>query len=536
MATMRFLFVCLVVTASAQDVFLTKEAAFSPPHRQPPWTPQDTNALDEYVSKPDPNFKWRDTGGRVKMLSGATAHILNVTSQQWLDDSRAVGPNGAIWSHQLTVVVPTKHTKKKGIIYITGGCNENPGLPSATDEEPLSVDLLAAETGAIGVVLNQIPNCHIVYPSDPARKPREEDAMLAWAWKEYIDTQEPEWLPWFAMVKGAMAAMTAVQEYTSQSGLGEIDGWLVSGASKRGWTTWLTGAVNCPTCPKIDAIAPIVPIVPNLRQSLHHMYQSYGGWTFAFADYLEANGLTQYVDDSKFISSLDLIDPINYVDRLAKLPKFVLVSSDDEFMMMEWTRLWWDKLTGEKHLMIANNAEHSMATGIIELLQSLGVYAKSVFENGTRPSFDWTMDLEKGSITVNIPQGVDHGKVVLRHAHTTTLKRRDFRWVAKPDAKNGTACTLPNLGPIAVHAEGLEIGCVQPVVWTGITLNASSPGVYTAPIPKPSLKWTGAYVEVFFPSDTGMKQEYQFTTAGMVWPQTFPYSDCHGKACLGHLV
>merc|ERR1711907_498976 len=61
-------------------------------------------------------------------------------------------------------------------------------------------------------------------------------------------------------------------------------------------------------------------------------------------------------------------------------------------------------------------------------------------------------------------------------------------------------------------------------------------GVYTAEIKKPLVGWTGAYVEVYFPSDTGMKQEYQFTTAGMVFPQKMPYPDCHGEGCIGHLV
>merc|ERR1712178_623688 len=131
---------------------------------------------------------------------------------------------------------------------------------------------------------------------------------------------------------------------------------------------------------------------------------------------MEANNLTKYLDDPRFENLLKLVDPVNYVDRLEKLPKFVLVSSDDEFMMMEWTRLWWDKFTGEKHLMIANNAEHSMATGIFELLASLGNYANSVFLNGTRPQFTWDLDFQNGVITVNIPQDINHTKVVLRTA------------------------------------------------------------------------------------------------------------------------
>ena len=39
----------------------------------------------------------QDTGAVVKnLIFGASAHILNVTSQQWLDTTKAAGPNGHI--------------------------------------------------------------------------------------------------------------------------------------------------------------------------------------------------------------------------------------------------------------------------------------------------------------------------------------------------------------------------------------------------------------------------------------------------------
>lgn len=109
-----------------------------------------------------------------------------------------------------------------------------------------------------------------------------------------------------------------------------------------------------------------------------------------------------------------------------------------------------------------------------------------------------------------------------------------FSMVRQGDEKNGTAkCHTPNVGPVKLL--GFE-ACVQPTIWVGKTLKPTSPGVYKAEIKKPLLGWTGAYVEVFFPSDTGLKSEYQFTTAGMVWPQTLPFPDCHGLGCDGVLV
>ena len=40
--------------------------------------------------------------------------------------------------------------------------------------------------------------------------------------------------------------------------------------------------------------------------------------------------------------AMKVIDPINYMDRLDKIPKVVVLSSDDEFMMMDWTNIYWN--------------------------------------------------------------------------------------------------------------------------------------------------------------------------------------------------
>lgn len=74
----------------------------------------------------------------------------------------------------------------------------------------------------------------------------------------------------------------------------------------------------------------------------------------------------------------DIIDPMSYLDRLEEIPKLVIVSSDDEFMMMDWTNIYFDQLTGEKHLLILPNAEHTMATGIPDVLPAGSAFARSI--------------------------------------------------------------------------------------------------------------------------------------------------------------
>lgn len=172
--------------------------------------------LDDYLDKPEPSYKYFNTGATIDTIFGGTAHVLNVTSQQWLDVSRARGPNGDLWTHQVIVVVPKKLIYTNvSLAYITGNCNENPGVPSATDEELLLADTISHDVGIIAIIVYQIPNCHIVYPSDPSQKGRSEDGMIAWAWNEYFNDpkKDPEWLPRLPMAKGAMQAMRAAQDW-----------------------------------------------------------------------------------------------------------------------------------------------------------------------------------------------------------------------------------------------------------------------------------------------------------------------------------
>lgn len=54
--------------------------------------------LDEYISRDDGHFKWHvESEMSFKTLTGNQAHVLNVTSQKWLDESKWKGQNGALW-------------------------------------------------------------------------------------------------------------------------------------------------------------------------------------------------------------------------------------------------------------------------------------------------------------------------------------------------------------------------------------------------------------------------------------------------------
>jgi hypothetical protein len=214
---------------------------------------------------------------------------------------------------------------------------------------------------------------------------------------------------------------------------------------------------------------------------------------------------------------------------------FCFQSSDDEFMQFDWSQIWYDELTGEKHLLIVPNSEHSLATGIPEVLETISSFAKSVALGHTgRPSFDYSRSNETGAVTVTIPKEHMKGaKVVLRHSSTLQSERRDFRWVRS--AVPASSCKLPD---IKLKKPMFGGNCLQPIFWLGRTLKDNGDGVFTAMPPEPKHgHWTGYYLEVFFPSDGGLRlAPFQFSTPGFTWPNALPFSDCHGASCTGTLV
>lgn len=108
--------------------------------------------------------------------------------------------------------------------------------------------------------------------------------------------------------------MTAfVNQHLPQLGC-SLDHYIVAGASKRGWTTWLVGAVD-PV--RVKAIVPIVLDAINFVPVMHHTYKSYGGWSFALKDYIEdlVVPITSRFDDPNMLLMQQMIDPFYYIDR-----------------------------------------------------------------------------------------------------------------------------------------------------------------------------------------------------------------------------
>src|SRR6516162_1309073 len=170
---------------------------------------------------------------------------------------------------------------------------------------------LARKSGAPVAFLFGIPN-------QPLLGGKTEDALIAETFVRYLETKDSSWPLLFPMVKSLVKAMDALQEFAQKEWGVRIEGFIVTGGSKRGWTSWLTAAADA----RVIAIAPLVIDTLNMRAQLPHQLQSYGKYSEQIADYTE-RGLVPLPDTEEARRLWGWVDPWNYRARY-KIPTMII--------------------------------------------------------------------------------------------------------------------------------------------------------------------------------------------------------------------
>src|SRR5262249_30488950 len=110
-------------------------------------------------------------------------------------------------------------------------------------------------------------------PKQPLYGGKTEDALVVYTWQKFLETGDESWPLHFPMAKSCLKAMDAIQEFAKSEKWEPINDFLVSGASKRGWTTWLVGASKDK---RVKAIAPMVIDTLNVAVQIPHQLEAFG--------------------------------------------------------------------------------------------------------------------------------------------------------------------------------------------------------------------------------------------------------------------
>lgn len=415
--------------------------------------------LDNFVKIDDGCFGYStptESSVRVSGMEVAKAYLVDeMVSQCWNPDD-SVYDEGDVdytkWTHAVTIIEPLYKVSDTAMLFIDGGSRSS---EASVEELTKNVAIL---TGTTVVHLKNVPSEPIVFKDEviPAGsednysgepkilRKRSEDAIIAYSYDKYMKSYRENdgsptsgWPLLYPMVKSAVKAMDMAEEILGSKGI-QLDGFVVAGASKRGWTTWLTGAVDS----RIKGIAPIVINVLNMKPHLEHHRASYGYWSPAIYDYAQKGIFDQLVStvpgeelSPEALALLSCVDPYEYAlqGRYVDMPKFMLNATGDQFFVPDTTQFYFDDLPSPKHLSYVPNVGHSLGleesdlTDITDTNNPFGrllAWYMAVTQGVELPTFSQTFK-PNGAIRVEIDPA--NPPVSVRLWQVTSANKRDFR-------------------------------------------------------------------------------------------------------------
>jgi PhoPQ-activated pathogenicity-related protein len=397
--------------------------------------------LRDYVAKPDDSYQW--VKRQERELGGVKFVELTLTSQTW---------KGITWKHQLYIARPEEvKNPEQGMLIIWGG-DWHDGLDKPIDPAKPEIP---GEAAILAQVVRQIkaPVALLLQvPFQPIFDGMKEDEIISYTFDQYFKTEDAEWPLLFPMVKSAVRAMDATQEFAQKEWQLGIKNFTVTGASKRGWTTWLTGAVDA----RANAIAPMVIDTLNMPEQMKHQLASWGEYSEQIQDYTR-RGIQQKMDTPAGRKLGSWVDPFHYRDKLTQ-PKLLIMGANDRYWCLDACNLYWHDLLGEKRLLYVPNKGH-MVDDIPRLIGTIGALHKQAAGQLTLPNLQWDLAEADGKTRLSVTSDVAPMKVVV---WTTTAPTRDFReskWVSQPtsqvDGKYVYELPAPASGYAALFGEAV---------------------------------------------------------------------------------
>lgn len=355
------LILCLCFTAGAQNK-LTPETA-----------------LQGYLNNGDNTYRWElkesyDIGSN-------KAYSLLLTSQQWHE---------YIWTHQLTILVPAENKYDGALLFITGGSNSK-GLPNWNGQDDKFNHALAAvaqKNKGIVAVLRQTPN-------QPLVGDLTEDALISYTLHKFKEDGDYSWPLLFPMVKSAVRAVDAVQEFSADVLNHKVNRFIVSGASKRGWTTWLTGASD----PRVAAIAPMVIDILNMPVNLDYQVEMWKDYSVQIQDYVKL-GIPQTARTEKGEAITTMVDPYSYRKKLA-MPKMIFMGTNDEYWTVDAIKHYIDSIPGQNFIHYVPNVGHSLGDKQ-QALTGLSAFFGHTLAGTPYPVLDWNLTESKKGIALKV--------------------------------------------------------------------------------------------------------------------------------------
>lgn len=458
----------------------------------------ETEVLQAYIDVCNPDYDYEVTATGVVTGFGVSSTVVSMTSGAWR------GPNEVdkvMWEHSLTIIEPPVITTDRALLLITGGNTSSTPGSGASYLVPF-----ALATGSVVAQLQTVPNQPLTFAGETAT--RVEDAIIAYSYDKYMDgfaegAPDKTWPALLPMTRAAVLAMDTIQNVLGSGGDPvQVNKFVVTGASKRGWTTWLTAAAD----DRVQAIMPLVIDVLNMDDQIAHHEMAYGGFSTALQDYVDLDIFSRF-GTPQGDSLLSIVDPYTYREQLT-MPKYIANATGDQFFLPDSSQFYLDDLPGENTLYYAPNVDHGLGGGSGAL--NLG----EVTYNGM---LSWYIAQLRG---VEVPaidyrfEGVD----TIR-AWTATTPKAIKLWQATNS--NGRDFRIETIGATWTSTDLDPLDCSMSGMCELLAGNEG--GEFEATVAAPEAGWTAWYVQFIFEGpDPTVGADFAVSTPVRVIPDTYP--------------
>jgi PhoPQ-activated pathogenicity-related protein len=357
--------------------------------------------LNAYLKRPEPKAAW--TKGAEEVVTGVRVVSVDLTSQVW---------RGIPWKHDLRLFIPEKpEFPGLAALLITGG--------RSGPADRLSGIAAARALGIPFAILYGVPN-------QPLFGGKFEDDLIAHTFQEFVKSGEADWPLLFPMVKSAVKAMDVIQAVTAEGGRAGAERFVLTGASKRGWTTWLTGAVD----PRVAGIAPLVFDNLNFAPQMKNQLATWGAYSHMIGDYTRRN-LQALLETEAGKRLAGLVDPWAFRDRLERIPKLIVNGTNDPYWTVDAITFYWDGLKGEKAVLYVPNGGHGLSTNT-RAVNTRVAFTRRLGAGRSLPPLRWQHGEADGALTLTMTCAERPAAARVWIARAPTREFRKARWESQP--------------------------------------------------------------------------------------------------------
>lgn len=388
--------------------------------------PEVDPTLARYVAAPDASFAWKEL--QRTQVPGGELVELRMTSQTW---------KGIAWKHQLILFKPEVVEHPENALFVIGGGRWSAETESGPAKIPSQVKLMTAIAGKLKApvaVLAQVP-------FQPIFNDLREDVAIAYTFRKYLDGGDADWPLLLPMVKSVARGMDVMQAFCQSEWGFMPKRFLMTGGSKRGWTTYLISAVDA----RVAALAPIVFDVLHMQPQVERQKRMLGKPSEKLKPYTDT-GVLQALASERGQALQRIVDPYAYRSLIGQ-PKLLVLATNDPFWSTGALNEYWSDLQGDKFVLYLPNMGHG-ASDVVRLSGGLTALLDDMRGTAPMPKPTWGSTRQGRTVDLTVQP---HDPTTAVRAWTAIAPSNDLRdavWTSQDVQPQGDSFpfkwTVPN--------------------------------------------------------------------------------------------